>query len=356
METPTESIDTNGFTVDDDAVAWNAGRIENSAFVRTIYGFIAFSGITGNALVCFVLLRIPSLRTRTSQFIINLAINDLVTAVFVIPLHLFPNFPPAPSGFAGQLYCRLFISKSLLWASIVASGFSLIAVTTERYFAVVHPVRYKFYFTTRLTIIFVVACWVISLILASYHMASFAPSNGICVFVPLRSPVNSMILGVFIFMIMYALPIITNLVLQTLAIIALRKQAKSMGSGDAQAGGETGIKKDQWQLRAAAEMQKTLLIVVLVYALCWGPNHFLFLAFTFGAPIDFASQYYHFTVIIALFNSCVNPFIYVFKNKAFRRGVRQALLPGGTTVHPMGLGSGTGTGGTSDRGTGSTNV
>lgn len=184
---------TNYSIIEDYDVGWTAGRIENSAFVRTIYGLIAFCGITGNALVCFVLLRVSALRTRTSQFIINLAVNDLVTSLLVIPFHLFMNLPPAPSGFAGQLYCRLFISKAVLWASIVASACSLVAVTTERYFAVVHPIRYKFYFTPRLAILVAVACWVFSILLSLYHMLSYKPSNGICIFIPFLNPVDQMV-------------------------------------------------------------------------------------------------------------------------------------------------------------------
>lgn len=184
---------TNYSIIEDYDVGWTAGRIENSAFVRTIYGLIAFCGITGNALVCFVLLRVSALRTRTSQFIINLAVNDLVTSLLVIPFHLFMNLPPAPSGFAGQLYCRLFISKAVLWASIVASACSLVAVTTERYFAVVHPIRYKFYFTPRLAILVAVACWVFSILLSLYHMLSYKPSNGICIFIPFSNPVDQMV-------------------------------------------------------------------------------------------------------------------------------------------------------------------
>ncbi|XP_030847032.1 type-1 angiotensin II receptor B-like [Strongylocentrotus purpuratus] len=302
---------TNYSIIEDFDVGWTAGRIENSAFVRTIYGLIAFCGITGNALVCFVLLRVPALRTRTSHFIINLAVNDLATSLLVIPFHLFMNFPPAPSGLAGQLYCRLFISKAVLWASIVASACSLVAVTAERYFAVVHPIRYKLYFTPRLAIIVVVSCWVFAILLCFYHMFSYKPSNGFCIFIPFSNRVDQMPINFPIFL-----------------------------------DGEAVINKDRWQFRAADDMQKTLWVVVLFYVLCWGPNHFLFLAFTLGARVDFTSQYYHFTVIIALFNSCVNPFIYVFKNKAFRRGVLQAfrLPPGRASIHPAASGSGTGTG------------
>ena len=98
-------------------------------------------------------------------------------------------------------------------------------------------------------------------------------------------------------------------------------------------------RREIWQVKASQELVKTLLIVVITYALCWAPNQFVFFAHNMGAPVDFSKPYYHFSVICAVLNSCVNPFIYGFKNKPFQRGFRKAILcqkrtkvmPGGTS-------------------------
>lgn len=82
---------------------------------------------------------------------------------------------------------------------------------------------------------------------------------------------------------------------------------------------------NRWHLKVANDMQKTFFVVIMVFMVCWAPNQFLFLSYSLGAPVDFTKTYYHFSVILAVCNSCVNPFIYVFKNKLFRRGIFKAF-------------------------------
>ena len=59
-----------------------------SLFWQVMYNIIAVVGIIGNFLVVFVVARVPSLRNLTSLFLVSLAIADLITCVFLIPLHI----------------------------------------------------------------------------------------------------------------------------------------------------------------------------------------------------------------------------------------------------------------------------
>ena len=79
-------------------------------------------------------------------------------------------------------------------------------------------------------------------------------------------------------------------------------------------------KKETWQLKAAQELEKMLLVVVICYMVCWGPNQIIFFSYNMGAPVSFASTYYHISVVLAVMNSAINPFIYVLKNPFFRKG------------------------------------
>ncbi|XP_033635679.1 adenosine receptor A2a-like [Asterias rubens] len=122
---------------------WSAeGAFEDQVWLRAVYGIIAVLGITGNFLVMFTVARVPSLQNLTNMFIVSLAVCDFIVSVFLIPLHL--GFViPVPKGFGGELLCRLLLSKFPLWASFVSSVLSLTCVTLERYFSIVHPLRYK---------------------------------------------------------------------------------------------------------------------------------------------------------------------------------------------------------------------
>ncbi|XP_071476847.1 somatostatin receptor type 5-like [Diadema antillarum] len=313
---------------------WSVSGIENSVLVRTAYGLISFSGMAGNALVCIVLLRLPALRTRTSQFIINLAVTDFVNSFWLIPFHLFPSVPPVPSGLSGELMCRVYISKYIMWSSSITSVYCLVSITMERYFAVVHPLRYKVFFTPKLSFLIGAACWGIGLLSTIFFFFIYAVVDGKCTLIPYPNVAHQMIVGVWIFTVIYGFPIAINLIWHGRIIQSLKRQAKAIeanarGANDAQHPPIANVFNNhgniRWQLKTAQDLQRTFFLVILVFMLCWAPNQFLFLAYNLGADVDFTKQYYHFTVILAMCNSCVNPFIYVFKHKTFRRGIVRAL-------------------------------
>ena len=65
----------------------------------------------------------------------------------------------------------------------------------------------------------------------------------------------------------------------------------------------------------------TSLMVCCGYVVCWTPVEFMFFLGYVGYPVDFTSWYYHFAVVLAFTNSCVNPFIYTAKYSEFKQAV-----------------------------------
>ncbi|XP_041453671.1 galanin receptor 2a-like [Lytechinus variegatus] len=342
---PTTTISTSTDVVVDDH-GWSVSGIEHSALVRTVYGVIGFSGMAGNALVCFVLIRVPPLRTRTSRFVVNLAIADFLTSFWLIPIHVFPQVPSIPKGLAGEFMCRFYISKYILWLFIITSIYFLVVVTLERYVAVVHPLKYKRVFTTRLTVLISSCCLLIGIMAPTFFFFVYDVVDSVCIYLPYPSPAHKLGVGLLCFTVIYGIPIVILLLLHSQTIKSLRRQAKTLAANIAEHGqseqprrnvnisGEiegnrrpTVVDNDnnKWHLKVANDMQKTFFVVILVFILCWAPNQLLFLCYSLGAPVDFSKTYYHFSVIFAVCNSCANPFIYVFKNKLFRRGIRQAV-------------------------------
>nr|AUR34029.1 cholecystokinin receptor type A [Octopus vulgaris] len=103
----------------------------------TFHALIFILAVTGNSLVITVLAKNKRMRTVTNVFLLNLAISDLLLAVFCIPFTLIPvilrNF------IFGPVMCVL---VRYLQATIVAvNSFTLLALSLERYFAICHPLR-----------------------------------------------------------------------------------------------------------------------------------------------------------------------------------------------------------------------
>ncbi|XP_071503264.1 allatostatin-A receptor-like [Diadema antillarum] len=320
----------------EDDQGWGVGTIENMAVVRTVYGFIAIIGILGNFIVCLALIRNATLRTRTSHFIIHLAVTDLLTSFWIIPFNLFPRPPDLADNIGGEIVCRLYSSKFPLWCTIFASVYSLVTVTIERYFAVVHPIKFKIFFRMKWCVLMMAATWVIGFASNVYFFLVYDAVDGACVFTGYASVAAQRIVGVYTFSAVYVVPVAITLYCHRKMIISLKKQMDAMRKDKRQnraAGHKSKRDENAWQLKATNEIQKTLFVVLVTYMICWAPNQFIFFAYNLGAKVDFAQPYYHVSVMFALCNSCLNPFIYVYKNKYFRQGVVEALgCPPGVMV------------------------
>ena len=82
-------------------------------------------------------------RTSINYLLMNLAIADLVVAIFFIPRHILVHAFRHPDGVTGTLVCKLLTGGNLAWVGGTASIVTLIAIATERYFTVVYPLEKK---------------------------------------------------------------------------------------------------------------------------------------------------------------------------------------------------------------------
>ena len=115
--------------------------------------------IIGNSLVLAVVRRNPRLRTITNAYVINLAIADILMALFCMPLTVISLITVQWS--LGEFMCEfqaiLGVSMSFLSLQIMA----LMAV--NRYFRIVHPMKFPSILTERSTIVMICTIWIFGL-------------------------------------------------------------------------------------------------------------------------------------------------------------------------------------------------
>ncbi|XP_072033160.1 compound eye opsin BCRH2-like [Amphiura filiformis] len=70
---------------------------------------------------------------------------------------------------------------------------------------------------------------------------------------------------------------------------------------------------------------KTLFMVYIIYVICWSPNQIGFLQFNLGGSYDFQGAYHSFSVILAMCNTSINPFIYAMQYKQYRAALKSLL-------------------------------
>lgn len=107
---------------------------------------VALVAVVGNAMVIYVFRIERKLRRRTNYYIVSLAIADLFVGLFGIPFAIL-----AAIGLPTNLHACLF-TISLLVVLCTISIFCLVAVSIDRYWAILHPMAYSRNVRTRTAI------------------------------------------------------------------------------------------------------------------------------------------------------------------------------------------------------------
>ena len=106
-------------------------------------------------LICFFLVRvflsltfdhllfgffISKYRNPINYLLLNLAISDILFALFIAPKIIVSFNMSHPDGLAGVVLCKLLTGGNMAWVAGVSSIVTLVAIAFERYYAVVYPI------------------------------------------------------------------------------------------------------------------------------------------------------------------------------------------------------------------------
>ncbi|XP_061188104.1 cholecystokinin receptor type A-like [Saccostrea echinata] len=109
----------------------------SSEVAAVCYAVIFVLALLGNSLVIATLVQNKRMRTVTNVFLLNLAISDLLLALFCMPFNIIPmlmrNFVFGPT------FC--YLSRYFQGVSVGVSSFTLVAISLERYFAICRPLQ-----------------------------------------------------------------------------------------------------------------------------------------------------------------------------------------------------------------------
>ncbi|XP_071798786.1 alpha-1A adrenergic receptor-like [Asterias amurensis] len=285
---------------------------------------IGVLGILGNSLVCVVIIKVYSMHTITNAFIFNQALIDFLGSIVLLLNSVIPIPDPLPPGAGGALLCRLWESGFLYWEFFISSTFNLVALTLERYLAIVFPFKYP-QLATRRNIILTIACvWILAFLFALRPMIGLQNENGECMQVEIP---YSEIFGIVLVIATYFLPFTVMLVVYVHITLVLKKGAARLGPAPAvqPSGSGSGVVNDQRGslMRARRNTFKTLLIVFIAFTVCWTPHEVKYFLFSLGVIDDLTSPTSLITVAMIAANGCVNPFIYAIKYKQFRKALKK---------------------------------
>ncbi|XP_023804639.1 somatostatin receptor type 1-like isoform X1 [Oryzias latipes] len=282
----------------------NASKI----IIPSIYALVCCLGLTGNAMVIYVILKYAKMKTATNIYILNLAIADelfMLSVPFLATSAAIRHWP------FGSVMCRLVLSVDGI--NMFTSIFCLTVLSVDRYVAVVHPIKAARYRRPTVAKVVNVCVWGLSfiVILPIIIFADTVPAEDGGVDCNFLWPEAfwSEAFVVYTFLLGFLLPV--GAICFCYCLIVARMRAVGLKAG--------------WLQRRRSEKKITrmVLLVVAVFVLCWMPFYIVQLVSVFHRPPNpMVTQLF---VILSYANSGANPILYGFVSENFRRSFQRIV-------------------------------
>ncbi|XP_065148999.1 cholecystokinin receptor [Paramisgurnus dabryanus] len=337
-----------------------------------LYALIFFLSVFGNLLIIVVLVVNKRMRTVTNSFLLSLAISDLMMAVFCMPFTLIPNL--LEDFIFGAAMCK--IVAYLMGISVCISTFSLVAIAIERYSAICNPLKSRAWQTRSHAYKVIATTWALSFfIMIPYPIFStlveFTKPNNITAHMCRHDWPKKEVEQAWCILLLFVLFFIPGVVMIIAYGLISRELYRGIQFELEQKKGQCGMKNgisatissssddgdgcyiqvpkrpnsmemsaltptgsakvdrprsntSEAKLMAKKRVIRMLIVIVAMFFICWMPLYSVntWKAFDIasahralsGAPISFIH-------LLSYTSACVNPIIYCFMNKRFRKAL-----------------------------------
>ena len=268
-----------------------------------LYVIAMIVALAGNTMLIYIVFRKPGTKNLTSFLFVNMAVADLMVAVFQMPVSITHFYVVGSSDFTGAFNCKFLYCA--VYVSTMASIFCLTVMAFDRYFAVVYPFRQSIWF--RKPKIITPIIWISSMALMSIVPVAFKLDHGKCrLEMSLYLPFYA-----YFFAVGFLLPLAVISVLYTLAARKLWFHEVPVDHNISENQREQEIPKKK--------VIRMLVIVVVVFAVCWLPVHVYQMNDGVSIVSGDTANWPHYVIIyicywISQANSAINPWLYILLN------------------------------------------
>ncbi|XP_062124231.1 uncharacterized protein LOC133837473 isoform X1 [Drosophila sulfurigaster albostrigata] len=300
---------------------------------------VAIFSIIGNLMVIIVFRRERKLRRRTNYYIVSLAMADFLVGSLGIPFAIL-----ASVGLPKNLHACLF-TVSLLVVLCTISIFCLVAVSVDRYWAILYPMAYSRNVRTRTAIVIISVCWVAGTIVGFLPLFGWhadVQHDQECLFVEVMD-YNYLVFLYFatiitpaLLMLAFYTHIYRVIIRQVRQIVTMNPASDlSRRSSTAQmqvtTPGRAGHTGTMLRVLGAARKRdvkatQNLSIIVLFFMICWIPLYTINCIKAFCPDCYVHPKLTLFCIILSHLNSAVNPVLYAYHLKDFRLALKNLML------------------------------
>lgn len=296
------TTNTTEATLDGDC----SGALTNAEIVilSAMNNVLAVVSTFGNALILAAIYRVQSQRTVSNAFIASMGVADFSVGLLMNPLWVAKSVLNVWKS-DNQLSTAI---EVLTMQTIVATTFSLCAVSVDRYISVTR-MRYNEIMTWKRVQIIIILIWIFSLLFA-------------CLRLVITDPLQLPKLWLAATVITVIAPLTLISICYYFIFKAARLQIRKISAEETISANEAIV---QLKHRKAA---LTIGIVVGVFTICWTPSLVISLIqfFTSDPCEKLRINGYWFWGALAEFsNSAFNPFIYCIRSRDFRKAVKKVI-------------------------------
>nr|XP_002740052.1 PREDICTED: putative tyramine receptor 2-like [Saccoglossus kowalevskii] len=285
---------------------------------------IIFLTVVGNLLVIFSVIVFARLQTVTNYFVTSLAVADFLVGAVVLPFST--AYIYIQEWFYGVTWCNLWVSIDVCVCT--ASVLNLFAIAVDRYIAITSPFQYHIRMSPRNAAVAIAFVWVASVMMSvfpimsglnttDYNIQNIDTPNA-CGFE--TNPYYTVIVGILAFWI----PLIGMCLVYLSLFRTARTQARRIAAMDKAVAANNPNGTQAKRERKAA---KTLGIIMGCFLVCWGP-YIVYWTLSDVCKINVSYDGLNAMTWMGYLNSTLNPLIYAFFNKEFRRAFQKLLSCG----------------------------
>ncbi|XP_051028673.1 kiSS-1 receptor [Acomys russatus] len=288
--------------------------------VPLFFAVLMLLGLVGNSLVIYVICRHKHMRTVTNFYIANLAATDVTFLLCCVPFTAL--LYPLPAWVLGDFMCK-FVNY-IQQVSVQATCATLTAMSVDRWYVTVFPLRALHRRTPRLALAVSLSIWVgsaaVSAPVLALHRLSPGPRTYCSEAFPSRALERAFAL--YNLLALYLLPLLATCACYGAMLRHLGRASVRPAPTDSALQGQLLAQ------RAGAvrtKVSRLVAAVVLLFAACWGPIQLFLVLQALGPSGTWHPRSYAAYALkiwahcMSYSNSALNPLLYAFLGSHFRQ-------------------------------------
>ncbi|XP_020620420.1 5-hydroxytryptamine receptor 2A-like [Orbicella faveolata] len=314
-------------------------RLDEAFWV--VNGIIGVVILLGNSFTCTVFLSSSYLRRNYMNiYLLSLGVADISMAVLVVP-----GFAAFCSGctYKWSEYCWFFGGARDI--SFPATVLNVLAITYDRYTAVIRPLHYASTMTNRKVFTILVAVWVTPLVVWSLRNIWFHSWSEEAV-KKADTVYNAVLITIFVFLPLPVLFIVNlqimraikshgsrihadmvermHLSFQSSTIVTVTEPSTREFGNELVSNADLNV-QNRRNISRRRKGTLSCVLVVFIFIISWLPRAFLNFCYLFGRRDLTSPMLIKLSLFLLFFQSSVNPAIYCFLRNDFRQAAKRLI-------------------------------